>query len=317
MAFLFVHFREKDTPDGEQVHFGLSRDGFCWKAVNDGKPVLWAYYGDKGVRDFTVVRSRLDGRIRILATDLSLAYGLRNQYHGSWDEIRRNGSKYLSLWESKDLVHWTQQRLVRIVPDDYGVAWAPDVIWDESTGSYLVHWSSTRPEDGYRGLSIYCSHTQDFVHYEEPRLLYTRGNAEHSVIDSAMVMENGRYYLFVKSENNPAGVMLLTADSITGPFTNIPAFEESMEAAGVDGAHNEAPAVLHLPDGRWCLFLDYFGAKGSGQGYRPFLTKDLSRGSFMRADADFYFPYRFKHGAILEIADEEYARILRVQTWSE
>ena len=55
-AYLFVHFREKTTPDGEQVHFGLSRDGFLWESVNGGAPLLWAYYGDKGVRDFTAVR---------------------------------------------------------------------------------------------------------------------------------------------------------------------------------------------------------------------------------------------------------------------
>ena len=34
-AYLFVHFREKTTPDGEQVYFGISRDGFHWEAVND------------------------------------------------------------------------------------------------------------------------------------------------------------------------------------------------------------------------------------------------------------------------------------------
>ena len=56
-AYLFVHFREKTTPDGEQVYFGISRDGFHWEAVNDGAPVLWAYYGDKGVRDFTITHS--------------------------------------------------------------------------------------------------------------------------------------------------------------------------------------------------------------------------------------------------------------------
>ena len=55
-AYLFVHFREKTTPDGEQVYFGVSKDGFNWEEVNGGAPVLWAYYGDKGVRDFTVVR---------------------------------------------------------------------------------------------------------------------------------------------------------------------------------------------------------------------------------------------------------------------
>ena len=44
-AYLFVHFREKTTPDGEQVYFGVSKDGFNWEEVNGGAPVLWAYYG--------------------------------------------------------------------------------------------------------------------------------------------------------------------------------------------------------------------------------------------------------------------------------
>ena len=79
-AYLFVHFREKTTPDGEQVYFGLSRDGYHWEPVNGGAPVLWAYYGDKGVRDFTIIRCKENGKFYIIATDLSLAYGMRNQY---------------------------------------------------------------------------------------------------------------------------------------------------------------------------------------------------------------------------------------------
>ena len=100
-AYLFVHFREKTTPDGEQVYFGVSRDGFHWEALNGGRPVLWAYYGDRGVRDFTITRSRLDGKFYIFATDLSLSYGMRGRYHHSWEEIGRNGSKCFSVWESE------------------------------------------------------------------------------------------------------------------------------------------------------------------------------------------------------------------------
>ena len=103
-AYLFVHFREKTTPDGEQVYFGVSKDGFNWEEVNGGAPVLWAYYGDKGVRDFTVTRCKnpQTGKEKfvILATDLSLSYGMRGQYHHSWDEIGHNGSKSLAIWES-------------------------------------------------------------------------------------------------------------------------------------------------------------------------------------------------------------------------
>lgn len=129
-AYLFVHFREKATPDGEQVYFGLSKDGYRWETVNGGAPVLWAYYGDKGVRDFTIVRQRDTGRFYIIATDLSLAYGMRNQYRHSWDEIGRNGSKCLALWESDNLTDWSEQRLIRIGDQDFGCLWAPDVIYD-------------------------------------------------------------------------------------------------------------------------------------------------------------------------------------------
>lgn len=126
-AYLFVHFREKTTPDGEQVYFGLSKDGFHWEAVNEGNPVLWAYYGDKGVRDFTIVRCEERRKFYIFATDLSLSYGMRNQYHHSWEEIGRNGSKHLSVWESEDLVNWSEQRLVKIGDESFGCVWAPDI----------------------------------------------------------------------------------------------------------------------------------------------------------------------------------------------
>ena len=117
--YLFVHFKEKTSPDGEQVYFSLSEDGFNWEPVNGGQPVLWAYYGDKGVRDHTIIRNRLDGTYHIFATDLSLSYGMRNQYHHSWNEISRHGSKCLAHWQSADLVHWTEQELIPLGDDSF------------------------------------------------------------------------------------------------------------------------------------------------------------------------------------------------------
>ena len=103
-AYLFVHFKEKRTPDGEQVYFSISMDGFHWEKVNDGNPVLWSYKGDKGVRDFTITRMK-DGQFVILATDLSLAYGMPYQYENSWQKVSRSGSKCLAMWKSKDLMN--------------------------------------------------------------------------------------------------------------------------------------------------------------------------------------------------------------------
>lgn len=322
-AYLFVHFREKITPDGEQVHFALSHDGFHWESVHHGLPVLWAYYGSRGVRDFTICRCKSTGRFHIIATDLSLAYGMRNEFHHSWEEIGRNGSKCLSLWESDDLVHWSEQRLLPIGLKEFGCMWAPDVIYDRAQDDYVLHWSSSHSEDGYSQKAIYYCRTRDFSTFTTPALLYKKEDS--GVIDSAMYEEDGQYYLFVKSEGNPEKIILLRSPSTTGPFERVSAFDESMKDC--QSGLYEAPTAVQLDDGRWCLFIDYYGVRGRGQGYIPFIADSLSSGRFTRCDAaradndsrdeaPFSFPYGFKHGTILPISLEEYDRI-RSHDWQE
>lgn len=311
-AYLFVHFRETTTPDGEQVYFALSKDGFHWEAVYDGKPVLWAYYGDHGVRDMTIVKCHTTGKYYILATDLSLSYGMRGKYNHSWAEIGRNGSKCLAVWESEDLVNWEEERLVQFGGEEFGCRWAPDVIFDREHGDYIVHWSSPHKCNDYGDKAIYYSRTSDFVNFSEPALLYRKEDS--GVIDSAMYEEDGKYYLFVKSEGNPSNVILLVGEHATGPFTKVEGFEESM-ALKEPWAY-EAPTAVKTAEGKWCLFLDYYGVRGKGQGYVPFVADRLAGGKFVRSDAEFSFPYGFKHGTILTITEEEYERI-RNFDWSE
>ncbi len=303
--YLFVHFREKATPDGEQVYFALSRDGFRWETVNDGYPVLWAYYGDKGVRDMTIVRSRFDGKFHIFATDLSLSYGMRGKYHHSWDEIARSGSKSLAHFISDDLVHWTEERLEPIADALFGCLWAPDILFDEDKREYILHFSASHADNDFGDKAIYACRTRDFIHFSAPELFYRK--ADSGVIDSAAYYENGKYYLFVKSEKNPSTMILLRASSTSGPWERIAPFDHSMGA--IAAGLYEAPTAVKLDDGRWCLFLDYYGVRGAGQGYVPFISQSLESGVFTRADEVFSFPYGFKHGTILRITGEEYRRI--------
>lgn len=303
-AYLFVHFKEKRTPEGEQVYFGVSKDGFHWEKVNDGNPVLWSYEGDKGVRDFTITRTQ-DGRFVILATDLSLAYGFPYKYKQSWDEITRNGSKCLVMWESQDLIHWSEQKMLELGDDDFGCLWAPDIIYDKQQDDYVVHWSSSHKKNDYGEKAIFYSRTKDFKDFTKAEELYRKEDS--GVIDSAMYEENGVYYCFVKSEGNPQRIILLKSDNITGPFTRVEAFDESM--AGLEEGVYEAPTACRLEDGRWCLFLDFYGTDATGQGYVPFLADSLASGKFVRSDASFGFPYGYKHGTILPITMEEYDRL--------
>ena len=311
-GYLFVHFREKTTPDGEQVYFAVSRDGFTWEALNEGRPVLWAYYGDHGVRDMTIIRDPLTGRFHIFATDLSLAYGMRGRYAHDWDNISRHGSPYLAHWESPDLLHWSEEELIKIGDESFGCLWAPDVLFDEENGEHVLHFSASRAEDGFSSKAIYYCRTRDFSTYTRPELLYRKSDS--TCIDSAMYREDGRTYLFVKCEGNPRRLIELVSDQVTGPFEQIPSFDASM--ASLEEGVYEAPTAVRLEDGRWCLFLDYYGKPGKAQGYVPFVADSLKDGHFVRSDEAFSFPYGFKHGTILPITGEEYES-LKAHDWED
>lgn len=311
-AYLFVHFKEKLTPDGEQVYFGLSTDGYHWEKVNNGLPILYSMSGEKGVRDFTIVRSK-ENKFYIIATDLCLSYEMTSKYHNSWVEVKRNGSHNLMLWESDDLCHWLPQRKLPVGLADGGCCWAPDCMYDESTDEYILHWSSPKmnqdPEkypDGMK-MCIFYSRTKDFVNFSKAEILYEKDDA--GIIDSCMIKEDDKYYLFVKSEKNPCGVILLCSDKITGPFTRMTQFDPEMEALEGGSFAYEAPCIYKLETGGYCLNLDFFGVKGKGQGYVPFFANSMKDGVFKRADKDFSFPYGYKHGTILPISIEEYERI--------
>ncbi|KRE69627.1 glycoside hydrolase family 43 protein [Paenibacillus sp. Soil750] len=303
-AYLFVHFKEKKSPDGEQVYFALSTDGFNWEQVNGGQPVLWSEKGDKGVRDHTIVRTKY-GKFYIIATDLSLANHFDGKYKGKWENIVRGGSKYLSLWESDDLLNWSEQRMIELGDEDFGFLWAPEVFHDLMEEDYVIHWTSALASNHFEQKSIYYSRTKDFESFTKPQLLYRKEDS--GVIDSALYEENGKYYRFVKSEDNPKGIIMQKGTSLLGEYETVDAF--SGEMAKLGSSTYEAPTAYKLSNGKWCLMLDFFGVEGEGQGYVPFVTDDIESGLFIRSDESFSFPYRFKHGTVLSITMEEYSRI--------
>lgn len=310
-AYLFVHFKEKATPDGEQVYFALSQDGFQWETVNGGSPVLYSTMGDEGVRDFTIIRTK-QGRFCILATDLALARHYKGKYMNSWGEISTNGSKDLVFWESDDLLHWSRQRMIRLGDEAFGCLWAPDILFDVKEDTYVVHWSSSHQSNNYTHKKIFYSKTRDFVDFTKPEVLYEKEDS--GVIDSAMYEKDSQYYLFVKSEGHPETIILLKSSSSTGPFTRVFAFDQEM--VNLEQGKYEAPTACMLEDGRWCLFLDFYGtAVMEQQGYVPFVSEDIAAGEFVRSDKAFSFPYGFKHGTILTITPDEYERIKTFRGW--
>lgn len=304
MAYLFSHFREKITPDGEQVYFALSKDGFNWIQLNNGKPILTSTTGEKGCRDIEVIRLKSGGFV-ILTTDLSIAYRMDENYQVNWKEVNSTGSKCLCMWKTDDFITFSEQKRIYFGRDDFGCMWAPEIFYDEINDEYLIHWGSTLADDNFTHMSIFSSTTKDFESFSEPKLFFTKDN---EILDTHLVKFDGIYHLFYKNAEHPSMNMHATSKKLYGPYEHDKAFEDYMATLEKPGSY-EAPTTLVLPDGRWCLMLDFFGCEKEKMGYVPFVSDKPGDSNFKRYDESFSFPYGFKHGGIIEITDEEYNKI--------
>ncbi len=306
MPYLFVHFKEKITPDGEAVYFGKSKDGLNWETVNGGNPVLMSNLGERGCRDIEIVRLHTGG-FAIITTDLCIVHRMDEKYQVNWKHVNSRGSKALCIWKTDDLVNFSEQRLQYFGRDDFGCMWAPEVFFDEEKEEYLIHWGSTVAETEYKHMSIYCSVTKDFETFSEPKLFFTKDN---EILDSHITKVGDTYHLFYKNSDNPPMNMHATSKNLYGPYDHDEAFQEYMESEIKNPGSYEGPTTYTLPDGRWCLMLDFFGCEKEKMGYVPFVSEKEGDSSFIRLTEGYSFPYGFKHGKVIEITAEEYDRLV-------
>lgn len=305
MPYLCVHFKEKITPDGEQVYFAKSRDGYNWEQVNEGNPVLTSTMGEGGCRDIEIVRLHTGGFV-ILTTDLCIARRMDEQYRVDWRAINHAGSKKLCMWKTGDLVNFSEQRLIYFGRDDFGCLWAPEIFFDEENGEYLIHWGSTVKETDFEHMSIYCCTTKDFESFSTPKLFFDKKN---EILDSHITKVGDTYHLFYKNSNNPPMNMHATSKNLYGPYEHDEKFERYMDQRIYHPGSYEAPTTFTLADGKWCLMLDFFGCEKEKMGYVPFVSDTVGKAEFTKAKELFSFPYGFKHGKVIEITPEEYDRL--------
>lgn len=294
-GFLFATFRSGGGPMAEQVYFALSGDGRNWSALNDGRPVLVSGIGELGARDPYLLRSHEGDKFFLIATDLSM------HHKRDWDLAVKAGSRSLVIWESEDLLHWSEPRLVQVAPEDAGCAWAPEAVYDAENGNYMVFWASTTAGDGFEKHRIWAARTEDFRSFGEPFVFVEKPT---TVIDTTIIHDGHRYHRFSKDEKFKA-ITLETADKLSGPWVEQPVFSLA-SLVGYEGpqCYLIEPTKGDQPP-TWGLILDHYA---KGKGYQPFVSHDLASGQFEVAE-DFSFPFPFRHGSILTLTPEEYARL--------
>ncbi|PSL55868.1 glycosyl hydrolase family 43 [Saccharothrix carnea] len=304
-GYLMAHFTGEHST-GEQIYLAHSRDGLRWTDLNNGAPVLLSTVGTRGVRDPALVRSPAGDRYWIIATDLRIANGT------SWSDAANNGSKSLVVWESTDLVTWSAPRLLNVAGaiSGAGNAWAPEAIYDPSSGDYVVYWATNATLNGVKKHRIYYVRTRDFRSVTSPVLYIDRGQGQGiidtQIIESPSGVGGYRYY----RASADGHITVEGSNSVLGSWTTIGNLSHMGISNGTGGGNVvEGPMWMQF-NGRteWALWLDQYA---TGRGYMPITSTNLGSTRNFTTRTDYALgSTRKRHGSILNLTAAEESRVL-------
>jgi GH43 family beta-xylosidase len=278
--YLFAYFKDNGQ-DG--LHLAISDDGLHYRALNGDQSLLAPQVGEsKLMRDPFLLRGP-DNLFHLIWTT-------------SWD------GQTIGYSSSQDLIHWSPQHALSVMAHEPTTlnCWAPEMIYDEKLGHFVIFWSSTIPgrfpdtdhtADGKYNHRLYYTHTTDFQHLAPTQLLYDPG---FNIIDASYLQHGQHLYLLIKDETRtPArkNLRIAKADSPTGPFGPL---SEPFTESWVEG-----PAALTLAGRHVCFFDCYtrhrYGATAADNLDHPLAARwtDISH--------QITFPPDARHGSFCQI----------------
>jgi len=310
-SYIFPFF---PSDSSEQLYLAAGKDAFHFTDLNNGQPVLTSNIGDKGVRDPYIFRSAEGDKFYIIATDLKV------QTTG-WDKAQFDGSLSMLVWESYDLINWSEARLVDVGMTEYedvGCVWAPEAIYDELTGEYVVFWASMTGKRDNSYQIVYYSKTRDFIHFTKAEKYIDRG--DWHCIDTSMIKAGDKYFRV----SSDAIMRIEMSDTVLGEWkviSTITDLHKSMQgyaAFYAESGLNLTGGVIEGPEffkfngeEKWGLYVDNY----VNAGYIPITTTDISdtTGSkwnlYTRSQYDFG-ALKKRHGSVLGITRDEYVNVM-------
>jgi len=308
-GYVFAYFRDNSL-DGEKIFLAASKgnNALDWEELNGGKPVLTSTEGTKGLRDPFLIRSPDGSTFFLIATDLSIGSGT------SWGDAVRVGSRYLEIWESNDLVTWSEQRHVLVSPETAGNTWAPEAYYDTDIEAYVVFWASSLYEEDdteHTGATyhrmLYAT-TQDFVTFSEPQIWQDAGTSR---IDSTVLKEGDQYYRFTKDEGGVTGCTDIIQESSPSLLAQLDGWSIVASCIGRDAGAQavEGPTAFKsnpndVNGEKFYLFVDEY----SGRGYIPLETEDIANPQW-KLSSSYNLPSSPRHGTVLPITAAQLATL--------
>jgi hypothetical protein len=240
-GWLFAGFKN-DSRDG--VYFAISKDGYHWTEVNDGRPMIKPAKRDELMRDPFIQRVP--------------SGGFRMVWTWAWGK-----PTVIGYSTSDNLLFWSEHRQLPVtaaIPTAVN-AWAPALYYDAAKKDWLIFWSSTVPPEGKTGSPldhrIYSTTTRDFKQFTPAKLYFDPG---YNVIDATLLIvpdnaapdKPAQYYLVFKDERTePLEKHILTASgpSMEGPWQYI--------SLPITEPWSEGPAAITVSGG-YLVYYDHY-----------------------------------------------------------
>ena len=224
-GYLYCYMSDK----GEWTAYALSRDGYHYQDINEGKPIFDVKEHARiegGTRDAYITRT-FDGKgYLMVTTDMCVA-----KSH-IWDNYG------LDFLKSKDLMTWTSITVdfrkgmqnfcdaatAKSPYKDWSTinrVWAPQIFWDPNyvwengdKGGYMVYYSMlNRPEENYDRM-YYSYVDKSFSKITTPKLLFDWGYATIDC-DINYLKSDGLYHMLIKKEGGHPGIFTATSKFLT------------------------------------------------------------------------------------------------------
>ena len=316
MSYYLFAFFSDNTPQGEQIRYAVSKDGFNYTSLNNGNPVVASdtISLKHSIRDPHILRAKDGKTFYMVATDMRSSEG--------WQS-----NDGMVLMKSNDLINWQHAaidfptrfpNLPGFDRENLHAVWAPQTIYDQEEGRYMIYYSIGRhdweyptndPKFNQPYFRLFYSYAnEDFTDITEPKLLFDFGKAS---IDGDIVYDevNDQYVLFFKDEGRSVmnhgwktrqGVMRATSKSLKGPW------EIEWRHLQKPGQYPvEGSSVFPLIDGsEWVLMYDCYA-----NGYYQFCTsKDLKNFTY-KQDTPTHGNFTPRHGSVIHITSKEYKQL--------
>ena len=279
--YLFTSFHE---PADKGLRMLYSKDGYDWKDLD------------------TVLLQPSVGNQKVMR-DPSIAQGPDGIFHLVWTSSWR-GDKGFGYASSKDLVHWSEQRLIPVMEQELTTVnvWAPELFYDVDGKQFIIIWASCIPQRFERGIEedsnnhrMYVTATKDFKTFSPTKLFLDPG---FSVIDAVIVKRSMNDYVLVLKDNTrpERNIKVAFADNPLGPYKNV--------SKPFTDNFTEGPSVVKVKDD-WLIYYDSYRKKT----YEVMSTQDFA--SFTDITNKVNIPEGHKHGTIFSAKKKVVNKLLK------